>query len=266
MTIVINAVKSGLWTDPTVWSVGRVPTLGDEVHANGFNIQIATNVVATEITTAAKNGGGGGGEFQAAADNLIITADIVAGTTTCLNLSAISPYRAKIIGNVYGTTNPAAASWVAGIYASSDLLDITGNVYGGGDMAANKGFAPAINFGELKKCKISGNIIGGYWWRCSGIHGWYPIELEIGGDIIGGINNYAPAVEAEGLNIIKINKLGGSITMQQNGSFPLAGCIVFDTSVDIKMSVNTTSGKVKIGKIGKIGKGVWLSGGVLCQA
>ena len=34
MTIVINAIKSGSWTDPTVWSVGRVPMLGDEVHAN----------------------------------------------------------------------------------------------------------------------------------------------------------------------------------------------------------------------------------------
>ena len=51
--------------------------------------------------------------------------------------------------------------------------------------------------------------------------------------------------------------------MQPNGSFPLAGCIVFDPSVDIKMSVNTTSGKVKIGKAGK---GVKLGGGALCQA
>lgn len=249
---VINAIKSGVWTDPAVWSVGRVPMLGDEVHANGFNIQIATNIVATEITTAAKNGGGAGGEFQAAADNLIITADIVAGTTTCLNLSAITPYSAKIIGNVYGTTNPAAATWVAGIYAASDLLEITGNVYGGGDMAAYKGFAPAIYCGELKKCKISGNIIGGYWWRCSGMHGWYPIELEIGGDVIGGIINYTPAVEAE-TNIIKINKLGGSIIMQSNGSFPLAGCIVFDPSVDIKMVVNTTEGQSVLGETSNSG-------------
>ena len=57
MTIVINAVKSGVWTDPAVWSVGRVPMLGDEVHANGFIIKIATNIAATEITTAAKNTG-----------------------------------------------------------------------------------------------------------------------------------------------------------------------------------------------------------------
>lgn len=261
MTIVINAIKSGLWTDPTVWSVGRVPMLGDEVHANGFSVKISTNIVATEITTAAKNGGGAGGEFQAAADNLTITADIVAGTTTCLNLSAIAPYSAKIIGNVFGTTNPAAASWVTGIYASSDLLEIVGNAFGGGNMVANKGFAPAINCGELKKCKISGNITGGTWWRCVGLHSQYPTEIEIGGDIVGGFNSYAPAIESEGF-VIKISKLGGSIIMQQNGSFPLAGCIVFDSSIDVKMSVRTTSGGVKIGKAGK---GVKLDGGVLCR-
>ena len=261
MTVVINAVKSGRWSDPSVWSVGRVPTLGDEAHANGFNVRIDSNVFATEITTASKNGGGAGGEFQAAANNLIITADVVAGTTTCLNLSAIAPYSAKIIGNVYGSST-SVTSWAAGIYAASDLLEVDGGVYGGGDMAANRGFAPAINCGELKKCKISGDITGGSWWRCSGLHTWYPTEIEVGGDIVGGLNNVTPAIEAEGV-IVKISKLGGSVIMRAGGSFALAGCIVFDPSIDIKMTINTKLGPVKMGKAGK---GVKLSGGVLCQA
>ena len=41
----IKALKSGNWSDPTVWSTGALPLSGDTVYANGFSVNIDQNVL-----------------------------------------------------------------------------------------------------------------------------------------------------------------------------------------------------------------------------
>lgn len=47
----VYAVKTGNWSDTTVWNTGQLPTSSDDVYANGYSVTIDTNVSVRSIRT-----------------------------------------------------------------------------------------------------------------------------------------------------------------------------------------------------------------------
>ena len=147
----INALKSGNWSDPSVWPNNTLPGLNDEVHANGFTVTLNVNVTATELTTAAKNGGGAGGGFTLN-NNITVRAAITSGTTTCITTAATCN-TASIIGNVTG----GSVSGAHGVYSTStSTVTINGNVTGGGVSGAYGVYSAGTS-----TVTINGNVTGG---------------------------------------------------------------------------------------------------------
>jgi hypothetical protein len=53
----VRAVKSGNWSDPTVWSTGTVPTSGDTVYSNTFTVTIDQDVLIGDTNNYNVNAG-----------------------------------------------------------------------------------------------------------------------------------------------------------------------------------------------------------------
>lgn len=94
------AIKSGLWTDVATWNGGgSTPGTEDDCYAGGFSVQIAGNTKAKKLYTVANGAIPAGGGFWTTAA-VTITANVQAGTTTCLHLQN----GAVLVGNSQGGT------------------------------------------------------------------------------------------------------------------------------------------------------------------
>lgn len=93
------AVNNGNWSDVATWDGGAsLPTVGDDVYANGYTITVDQNIEVDKISTeVCPTTSVGGGRFSANAARNII-ANVYAGTSYCLYITQGS----IVIGNVYG--------------------------------------------------------------------------------------------------------------------------------------------------------------------
>ena len=200
---VINALKSGNWSDPSVWPNNTLPAQGDEVHANGFTITINTNVTVAELTTAAKNGGSAGGGFTLS-NGVNVIANVTAGTTTCIT-AATSCLTASIAGNIVG----GSVSGTYGLYvAGTTQVKINGNITGGASSAYGAYITSSAN------ANINGIVAGG---SASSAFGLYVISTSatnIVGEIIGGsgTNAYGAYVNSSAIINLKGNVTGGVVS------------------------------------------------------
>ena len=206
---VINALKSGNWSDPSVWPNNTAPGLNDEVHANGFTVTLNINVTVAELTTAAKNGGGAGGGFTLN-NNITVRATITSGTTICITTAATC-YTASIIGNVTG----GSASGAYGVYSTStSTVTINGNVTGGSASGAY-----GVCSASTSTVTINGNVTGG---SASGAYGVYSTStstVTINGNVTGGSASGAHGVCSASTSTVTIN---GNVT---GGSTPATPAI-----------------------------------------
>ena len=200
---VINALKSGNWSDPSVWPNNTLPAQGDEVHANGFTITINTNVTVAELTTAAKNGGSAGGGFTLS-NGVNVIANVTAGTTTCIT-AATSCLTASIAGNIVG----GSVSGTYGLYvAGTTQVKINGNITGGASGAYGAHITSSAN------ANINGIVAGG---SASSAFGLYAISTSVAnivGEIIGGSGTSAHGACASNSAIINLkgNVTGGVVS------------------------------------------------------
>ena len=224
---VINALKSGNWSDPSVWPNNTLPAQGDEVHANGFTITINTNVTVAELTTAAKNGGSAGGGFTLS-NGVNVIANVTAGTTTCIT-AATSCLTASIAGNIVG----GSVSGTYGLYvAGTTQVKINGNIVGG-SVSGTYGLYVA----GTTQVKINGNITGG----ASSAYGAYitsSANANINGIVAGG-----SASSAFGLYVISTSatNIVGEII---GGSGTNAYGAYVNSSAIINLKGNVTGGVV----------------------
>lgn len=88
---VMRAVKHGDFHDPTVWDIGRVPSIEfyDQVAAAGYNITITKSLDVYDLHTDSFNGWPAGGSFTVAAGINPITIQysyLYSHSTTCLTV------------------------------------------------------------------------------------------------------------------------------------------------------------------------------------
>ena len=205
---VINALKTGNWSDPSVWPNNTLPGLADEVHANGFTVTLNINVTAAELTTAAKNGGGAGGGFTLN-NNITVRATITSGTTTCIT-TATTCNTASITGNVTGGS-------VSGAYGVCSVNTST--------------------------VTINGNVTGG---SASGAYGIYSVSIStvtINGNVTGGSAPATPAIYSIDASIIIID---GTAEFSVTGQSPFFGNIRFKRRDTVSFTIPTDSGIMQL--------------------
>lgn len=57
------AIKSGDWSDTTVWNTGALPTSADDVYANNFNVNVNQNITVNSLRNTGITGVTTGGTF-----------------------------------------------------------------------------------------------------------------------------------------------------------------------------------------------------------
>lgn len=123
---IVYAVKSGNWSDPTVWNTGSLPAAGDDVRSNTFTITVDGNYTVLTVSNKSETSPvvSMGGSFSLIASS-ILTATAATGfmaSATLFNFSAAYPASAVINGHgSYSAHNSV-------LHSGTGTLAINGNI------------------------------------------------------------------------------------------------------------------------------------------
>jgi len=125
---IVRAVKTGVWSDTTVWSTGALPTSSDDVYSNTWTVTINTSPTVLSISNAAATGVTVGGSFVPTNGMVLACtgAGLMAGTSAahCLNSALALGQSCTIVANCTGGAG-------AGIlHNGAGAIYLTGNVFG----------------------------------------------------------------------------------------------------------------------------------------
>jgi len=183
------AVVNGLWSATGTWDGGVKPVGGDTVHANGFNVDIDEDITVDSIRTDAGVTASAGGSFDWLDGCETITADAIAGSSSCLLVKSVYTNTKYFIGDVYGGTNSDR-----GI----DIHSVTTDIVGVGDCYGGTSSSSAIYTNNMSSFNWTGNFYGGTNVNSEGIRNQGATNLFITGNVYGsatytnghGIYNY----------------------------------------------------------------------------
>ena len=201
------AVATGNWSDVSTWDGGvSLPTVGDDVYANGFTVtvdqDIEVNKISTEVCPITSVGGG---RFYTSLSGLYIIANIIPGTTTCLDTQIPNQGTITIIGDIYGgdATQTSVYGVYFGVLSNRSINNVThiGNAYGGEgiDCPAYYFFTGAnTTYGNHWLLSITGNAIannssvGLNYYNEYTTHSWAPgVEYVIVGNVQSSVTKQA---------------------------------------------------------------------------
>ena len=143
-------IASGNWSNSAIWSGSIIPTVGDDVAANGFTVTIDQDINVAQLRTLTTGSAASGGGFILN-DNYTITANINSGTTNCLTFNSGST-GFTLNGDVDSINNTANITVLT--INGTGTININGNIKrttarnGGSVLTINS--APTVN--------ISGSI------------------------------------------------------------------------------------------------------------
>ena len=149
---IVYAVKTGNWSDTTVWNTGALPTSADDVYSNNFTVGINQNINVISLRNGATTGVTAGGQFTG-------TAGFTYVCDTIVNGAGISTLR--FLG-INGTCVVTANTIIAGTSFALELINsvslnitINGNIFGA-PLSAGTGLN--FNGGTITSCVINGNL------------------------------------------------------------------------------------------------------------
>ena len=170
----VKAIATGNWSNTAIWDTGALPTASDDVYANGFTVTINQAITVLSIRTTSNTGiNAGGGFSMTTAYNC--SADVIAGTTTCLTYTANG---ATWTGNI---TGPTTFNQYGANNTGTGTINIIGNVIAGtgnGAFGANNNSTGNIN--------ITGNVTGGNFNSAYGAVNISTGIINITGNVTGG--------------------------------------------------------------------------------
>lgn len=256
-----RAVANGNWSALATWqddSSGSyvastvLPGAADVVYANNFTVTLDINITVSQIrtTTATNVNAGGGFTFGAATT---VTADVIAGTTTCLTHGLTTTK--TVIGNVTGGLNNSA--W--GISSSSTgTLIVIGNVTGG---TTGNAHGIANGSGVLN---VTGNCIGAAGRAITNGAG----TLTITGNITGGTSGYGTGISSNPGNVnLTGNTTGGNLAgndqygMESYGTTVIIGTAIGGASTNSGLRVRGGTATVTSCQAGNTGLGITADAG-----
>jgi hypothetical protein len=137
---IVYAVKTGNWSDTTVWNTGALPTSADDVYTNTFTVTINQNINVISLRNGATTGVTAGGNFAGTSGITVVCDTIANGASVAtLVLNFIS-------GSIVVTANTITGGLGRAInMAGAVSLDLTinANLFGSSTTATT---AEAIQF------------------------------------------------------------------------------------------------------------------------
>jgi hypothetical protein len=79
---IVYAVKTGNWSDTTVWNTGALPTSADDVYSNNFTVTVNQDITVKSLDNRATTGVTAGGQFTMGGSFNIVADTINSGGTT----------------------------------------------------------------------------------------------------------------------------------------------------------------------------------------
>lgn len=169
----IRATSNGNWSNNSIWSPAP-PASTDDVFASGFTVTVDQNIQVLSINTIGATGIGGGGNFRPN-DGVVMTTNVVAGSSTCVTFINASPNTFTLVGNVTGGTSANAyginntstgtvnvtGNCFAGTttnchgVSNTGIANVIGNVYGGSTSGSPAGIS---NSGVTATANVLGNV------------------------------------------------------------------------------------------------------------
>ena len=155
---IVYAVKTGNWSDTTVWNTGALPTSADDVYPNTFVVTINQNITVKSLDNRATTGvtAGGqftmGGSFNIVADTInsggtanfllytspagsnatcVITANTIQSFQTsasAINISLITNFNLTINANIIGSNSGSTQTLNIGASMLGCIVVINGNL------------------------------------------------------------------------------------------------------------------------------------------
>lgn len=157
----VYAVKSGNWSDTTVWNTGALPTSGDDVFSNNFTVTIDQDVTVLSIRNTAQSPAVAGGNFTLST-GVTVTANgsgFICGATSLINYISVSGGTSSLIGTINCRT-VVAGGFAAVNFSGAGTLNVTGNILPNTSLSAsNKTGIVLSGTGVLN---IIGNLSHGY--------------------------------------------------------------------------------------------------------
>ena len=150
----VYAVKSGNWSDTTVWNTGALPTAADDVYSNNFTVTVDVSPTILTVRSTSASGIIAGGTFVLSNGITLTCTNPIGGngSGTLLTSSLSSPSSAAINSNF--VHQPGSTAYVLS-HSGTGTINVTGNITGGGTNAAHV----IINTGQ-GTINIFGNVNG----------------------------------------------------------------------------------------------------------
>jgi len=228
----------GAWMDTSVLTAG-----GNTVLAANAQTAIAVNISIDlgtgRLSTAAEGGTAGGGFTVASA--VTITANIVAGTTTCLTASGAG-YTLAIIGDCTGGTK--VGKYCLLITSALKAVNITGDVTGGSTTDAQ-----CLRNESTASINISGDVTGGSGAAAFGLDNRSTGAVAITGNLSYGAGTNAHGVRNLGAGVVTVT--AGNLLSSASGVAFSGGCLIYHPGATNYIQIAKTTGGAGTYKYGK---------------
>lgn len=204
----VYAVKSGNWSDTTVWNTGALPTSTDDVYANGYTVTIDTSPTVLSIRTTSASGISSGGQIRFT-DGITVTCT---GAGLCQNsfnndeiaFTLNSPAVVNYVGNL------TAISYSCLVFIGSGTFNITGNVSVTSGANAIVARSLAANGGVLN---ITGSVDSGGASQGAIRTNNYGVNVNVVGNVTAGVTK--PAI-VELTSVLATVSITGTVTPQDD--------------------------------------------------
>jgi hypothetical protein len=173
----VYATKSGNWSDTTVWNTLALPTSVDDVFANNFIVTVDINTRVLSIRTTAASPAVAGGNFRIN-HGVSLSANVLAGASTCLSFLSAAPNFCTLFGDVTGSGTTANVFGLTN--NSSGTFNIIGNVVTA-NIISQAGATGAVN-SSTGNMLVRANIFGG---GAGGINNPSTGFLSVTGNVFG---------------------------------------------------------------------------------
>jgi len=211
----VYAIKSGNWSDPTVWNTGTLPTSSDDVRSGTFTVTVDQDVAVLSLRNTALAPAGSGGTFSVTGSmpggGRIISGDLYSqgGYVLNINIAGTCSYT----GNVFaGSTNASHGIRLFG--TSVCQFNLNGSVTGGSTQNAN-GF-------QIDSSNATINVIGTLNGASNGSSAGTIVGaaciLNITGTVNGGSANVGLSINAAAVITLNGNAIGAATSAISNGS------------------------------------------------
>lgn len=152
----VYAVKSGNWSDVTVWNTGALPTSADDVFANNFTVTIDQNFTVLSIRNTAAAPAVAGGSFSLLSGftvNCTAATGVVVGPTTCVTYAGTGTSTLNAVIAAATTTNITSL-----VHSGTGVLNINGNLNNPGTSLGTRYFIVVNSSGTLNYTGSNGGM------------------------------------------------------------------------------------------------------------